>query len=383
MAPIRWGSNVKRLVSALLVALALLVPSSAQAQTRLGVSMFWGLRGLQDEPFRLGANLAYARDVIGADYVRTFLVLGGDLYPAPDGNRYDAWRDASVPLDDPRLPELLARYTDHVFDDYGMKVHWVLVGTRTPVSTVAAQDRATDLWMRHARGREHKIELVEVWNEYSVNGGTLPEMHRIARRLRAALGAQFPIALSTPHAVMMNEAGVQAELGRLFPAPDYGGANVFTYHHDRGSATPRWGPQQVLGLVGRVARRNSEPRGPGASSGGNTSDADIIARDYAESIRAGEDGYVYHTTPGVWGGRCYGFPDENRWANLWDVPNSEVIAGRLRALRAPTNSPPTPAPPGPAPTPQPPAYPPTIEGVMAALAEILRRLVVLEGLVRQ
>lgn len=371
----------------LLVALALFAallggPSPASTQThhtRLGVSLFWAMGGNLRYWPQLGANLAYARDVIGADYIRVIAVVGGDTYRNPeDGQYYDPWADLAIPPTDLQWEPEIQRVTDSAAAN-GLKVHWTILGTRAYVPTAAAQDDAVRFWFRAMQTRLHHVELLEIANEYNINGFTVAEVQRMGRLARTYAPPGFPITLSSPGGTHtdVTESELRRELAELYSGPDFAGANVFTYHASR--VTDRWRPASILRLLGPVARRNSEPRGPGASAGGDTTDAGVVTRDYLDSIRAGEAGYVYHTSAGVWGGHAIGFTRENRWPNLWDVPNADGIASGLRTLRR-DGTPGLPAPPDvPVPTP-----PPPVPGdPIAVLMDLVRRVEILEALARR
>jgi hypothetical protein len=326
---------VRKIVLSLLLAAALLVPASAQHNTRLGTSLFWAIEGLRSHQSQLDANLQWVRSTLGADYVRSFVYLGGDQFLAPDGSYRDPWEGAATPPANVLFERWVATTTDYVFDHYGLKVHWVLTGSRFPIQSAEARESLVRNVADQLRGREHKVELIEIWNEYTVNGGTADEVCAMSRQLRSLMSPGFPIALSSPtstHSDNSSTGAVQAEIARMYQGADYCGANVFTYHASRPANV--WGPDRILRLLGAgVSRRNSEPRGPGASAGGDVTNPQVLADDYRASIAAGEAGYVFHSLGGIWGGRANGWPAENRWANIYDAPNAAAIAGRLRALR--------------------------------------------------
>jgi hypothetical protein len=313
--------------------------------TRLGASLFWLLRGYVDYRPQLDANLRWIKHELGADFVRALLVVGGDEFTAPDGERHDPWRDASVPITTPGIVDLVAQATDYVYQTHGLKVHWVLVGGRHQVQTEAAQDLVVDGVALALGTRLHAIELLEIWNEYRVNGGTAPELQRMARRLRSHLPSA-PIALSSPDSVMGGNASfeeVQAELLTLYD--DDSGANVVTIHPTR--PEPIWNAETLGPLVelsGDFTIVVGEPRGPGASAGGDVDDPQVIAADYQSAIRAKARGYVFHSMAGVWGGHCHpAWPAKNAVANIFDHANAPAIAAALKALRhGDTTDPPPP-----------------------------------------
>jgi hypothetical protein len=364
-----------------LLAIALFLSTTPVAQvpahsTKLGASLFWAMRGLRDYQPQLDANLAYIKNALGADYVRIIMVLGGDEFPAPDGRRYDPWRDLALDPVTIIFENWVGRTTDYIYDNYGLKIHWTIIGSDFHSRTRANLDTYADHFATQVRGKEHKIELVEAWNEYGVNGGDVADLQYLGRRLRANLGPSLRLTLSSPNGTHLEIPlpDLSAEIGAMYAGPDFAGATVFTYHASR--HTTLWRPASILSLLGPVPRYNSEPRGPGASTGGDVSDPAVLLRDYQESIAAGEAGYVYHTMPGVWGGRAYGFLDQNRWANLYDIPGSAQIATNLRMARQGSRLPQEPS------SPQTP-NPPLPTDPIALLMDLVRRVEVLEGIARR
>jgi hypothetical protein len=296
---------------------------------RLGASLFWLLAGREKYPDQISSNLAWIAGALGADFIRAFGVLGGDLFQGRD-----PWSDVGASLSWSDYDARIAAATDYVFDTFGLRVMWTLVGSRAQVHHREQQEALVDRFARMARPRTHKIELVEMWNEYRVNGGTSTELRNMARRMRDQLPPGFPIALSSPDSVMGESPRslVLAEIEELYGGDS--GANTLTYHPSRAQGTV-WAPGADLGPHAPALRGNTEPRGPGASAGGDVSDPATLAADYAQTRDVGWRWYVFHTMPGVWGGHCDpAFPDQNRWANLFEVPHAAAIATALRAVKA-------------------------------------------------
>lgn len=182
------------------------------------------------------------------------------------------------------------------------------------------------------QGREQKVTLIDAVNEYIVNGFTSSEVRHIGRELVSALPG-VPIGLSSPNSVMGGSASreeVHAEVERLHRDHQ---ASVFVYHQTR--PVPIWGAGSDFGAWAPRKRVNNEPRGTGASAGGDVSDPRIIAGDYANSKRAGDILYNLHTVVGIFGGRCHPhWNHQNRFGTRFvNQPNWRDIMMALRAVR--------------------------------------------------
>ena len=126
----------------------------------------------------------------GVDFVRTLIHLNSSDPRNP-------WKTIGLHADDPDLEEQLERYLDLV-SSYGMKVELTLLGGMADMERAEQQDRFVDRVSSALNHRLGTIELLEVMNEYGVNGGSIPVLHRMAKRLRANLGDGFVLALSLP-----------------------------------------------------------------------------------------------------------------------------------------------------------------------------------------
>ncbi len=316
-------------------------PFAAPKITKLGPSLFWAIRGFKDYRAQLDANLRWLKDTMNADYVRVFLCLGGDLFTAPDGTKQDPWRDASLPIAEALT--LVPTVTNHI-DSFGMKTEWTLIGGLAQIPSVANQEAMVNEFCRLAVPLKDKIQLVEIMNEYNVNGGNTAMLRSLARIVRAQFGTGFHISLSSPGGTHGSTSAdlVQEEVRRMYEGlPE---ANAITPHYSRPGPDP-WKPGVFLGSFAPPFKYNNEWRGPGASAGGDISDPSILASDYLLSVRAGEEGYTPHSKPGVWGGHCNpAFAIENVWANWWDVPNAVAIANGFKQIRMGGTSIPDPQP---------------------------------------
>lgn len=338
-------------------------------QTRLGASLFWLLGGYRSYRVQLSENLRWYRQELGADFVRGFVVLGGDLF---GGN--DPWSRLATNWRDPGFVSFLREVADYV-DDHGLRVAWTLVGGRAQVPDESSQAALVDRVLDGLASQLDTVEYFEPWNEYLVNNGVRHELRAMARRLKAGLPRGFPIALSSPNCVMGGRATAQEVRDELFAM--YGGdsgANLVTIHSTR--PEPIWRCETVMPLVRAMLPSFSiaegEPRGPAASAGGDVDSPAILAEDYASAIRVKARSYVYHSMAGIWGGHCDpAFPSQNAVSNVWEHRNAAQIAAALKALRQTGSIPTIPVPGDPMkPYPEesgPNAWWPAIEEKMAGL----------------
>ena len=318
--------------------------------TRLGASLFWLMAGFRGYRQQLEANLEWIRDELRADYIRAFAVVGGDEYQTGSGGRADPWQYAGSFLSWPDYDQVFAGAHD-LAASYGLKVAWTLVGgdAQVPsigqrgapvqVSTVESQvglcDRIANLLLQN--NRLASTELLECWNEYTITGGTREGLRAMAARLRQRLGSGVLIALDTPETAM-SSAGEADKLP---------GDTTYLYGGSAATCiTPQWARDEPnprhMGPDAPAAWYSHEPRGPGASAGGDTADPLYLADDYMQSCMVIANGppqpargYLFHTKAGVWGGHCNpAWPAENAHANVFDHDPSGAIASALSTVRA-------------------------------------------------
>lgn len=301
----------------------------------LGCSLFWGMAGVRSHLERLLPNLEWITSALGADYVRTFAVVGGDLF-----NGADPWRDAGSFIAWPDWSRLLGQYTDLCYDQFGLKVEWTLFGSRGQTPLLSDCEQVVAEFLKMAAMRPHKLALVEVWNEYNINGAASADLRHLARQLRRGLPAEVPIALSSPGAVhaCASVSEIHAEVRKMHEGlPE---ATAITPHWCRADhVAPDLGPSAP------ASRYSNEPRGPGASGGGDVDDPATLANDYRAAKAAGYTGYVYHPLGGIWGGMCHPqWPEQNRWPDVFSSPNANATAAQLKAIRLQQPAPPLPDP---------------------------------------
>lgn len=303
--------------------------SAPSHQTKLGVSWFCLMAALRSWHSDAIANLDWLRDELRPDVVRIFAdVKGGPwVEAAVDANwpdHLDRYREAQAALAARNMRAMVTLFGGPVPVDEGKRVIDRVVG-------------ASDL---------ARINSFEICNEWLVNGWQRHSVRELGRHLRAAV-ASIPVALSSPHLAHNADSNTSPEDMRANMQGLYDGVNasLMTLHLSR-DASSRWSDPRSYPSLYPLPMYNSEPRGPGASAGGDVSNPAELGADYRRTIEAGFQLYVLHTRWGVFNGRI----DTNRWPqyrerNIWDHANIKAIANTLRAIRAGVALPPTPPPP--------------------------------------
>lgn len=276
---------------------------------------------LTGEIDRLKRNLDFFKTRFDGDYVRWFYTVGGTLI---DG--FDPWSEIGSFIDEFSHGPMFLQSLD-LLKDFELKSHLVLVGSHAQADTEEKEARITETCSSRIRGRESEFVLVEMRNEYLVNGGVSHNCRNMARAFRSRVGPNFPITLSSLDSVMGGNADisvVRAEYAKLYGGDS--GANCVTIHNTR--PEPIWNPRSLrerLNLTEDIW--DSEARGPGASAGGDVSNPEVFKTDLNNAKAGKAKGIVFHSRPGVWLGKCNSnWPGENVPANLYDIPGITEIA---------------------------------------------------------
>ncbi len=303
---------------------------------RLGCSAFPLIAMFQRFRSQLDANLRYIKTDLGADFVRAIGVLGGDLFGG-----IDPWQALATDWRASTFVQDVRDVQTHLRDTFGLKVAWTLVGGRAQVEREEHQNAVVDRFSDAFDPASW--EYAEMWNEWEVNNALRHELRNMARRLRGRLPAGFPIALSSPNSLMGGNASaatVDTEIAAMYGGDS--GANLITIHPTR--PEPIWNAETVGRLPAAQGFQLAigEPRGPGASAGGDVDNPIILGLDYQSAGKGHARSHVYHPKAGIWFGRCNGFPNENVPANIFEHRNAVSIAATLKQIRASGSTPTTP-----------------------------------------
>jgi hypothetical protein len=303
-------------------------------------SLFCGVALVNRYQDRAEANGAYLRDR-GRDSVRVLGVLGGDTFPAPNGQRVDPWKHLIANPRDPAWPNQVAATTDFFYDRFGLRVGWTIFGGTAFAPTLADQERVVRMWLATTGGRLHKIGWVEVANEMWQNGfggaEGIARARRLTQLLREGLPAGFPVAISTAQATADDQDPTD-ELRALF---DGSAANLSTPHFSRvvdridGPWRAVRQPWEWAPVHSVTAALNNEPIGPGASVASERDPSRLVAQWLTSSI-ARMTGYVFHCDAGIWSDLI---ADEfkgahGRYRVIQETPGADEALTAMQRLRA-------------------------------------------------
>jgi hypothetical protein len=272
----------------------------------LGATFFWLPWGVVHDPARTEANVIHLAEQ-GIDFVRILGEVGGE-----------SWEDRSIDPRDPGYEAALAGAID-MAAAHGLKVMLTIFGG----GTGAPVDLTVDKVLNVIGPRRTALALLELSNEDNWPG-TVDDLRRIARRIRAAL----PDVVLLPHSP---DSGELAETA-AYLAPD--GCNALTMHPERQVGDAGWRVvRQTWGQSFPCPLVAGEPAGMHLGQGEDVNDPIRLACMRAVGLLTGFQAFVLHTGPGVrgggsWDGR-YG-----RAANFYDLPDLPAAVTALRAVES-------------------------------------------------
>lgn len=303
----------------------------------LGVSYFTALWRCKNDRPRLESDLAFLSRQ-GFNYFRMLSMVGHhpgwegrEIAPVAftnrDGKRVDAWDDYWT-----QLRELV----DLAYDRYGMRTQITIFADAQLMPDKAARVKHMQKMLDDvARGREHKIILLEVANEAWQNGFPGDEGVAQLREFAKYLGerTEIPIAITSNHD--WPEIGSSKGFERLYADS---AADIATWHfsRDRGP-DDGWKPVYDCWDFGDRAKlppaSSNEPIGPGSSV--NTEKEPIrLVMAAAFAYTAKLPMYVFHSGAGVGGKtRFEDVPGIERFGHVQkllpgDLPNWERNDGK-------------------------------------------------------
>lgn len=292
--------------------------------TLSGGSLFPMVSGYQKYPSVILDFLKEYREM-HCDYVRWMFTVGGKLFGG-----VDPWADIGAFFSD-SSHAFWVRETFKILRANKLKSHVVLCGTHEQY--VDFGNAIIDRFVECVNGYEADVILLEMANEFDVNDFNTSEIRNMARYARSKLPSGFPITLSSPstcHDPNSTRDMVASQIDKMYGGDS--GANQFTMHNSR--PNPVWNPLSIRDILSpSIAVWDSERRGPGASAGGNVTDPMVLGGDYQTAIKGNAKGCVFHSMPGVWIGHCNGFPNENTWKLLSDIPNWPQIKEVHKTIR--------------------------------------------------
>lgn len=287
----------------------------------LGASLFWGTWGYKSDRNRLMQNVAFLAKH-GVQYVRVLGVVGPRF-----------WTDRTADPTWPDYDAVIAALTDDVYAA-GMRVEWTIFGGTDTTPTPAVRRALVDRFAAMARGREHKIMHFEIANEGWQTGfegaSGRDELRTLARHLDAQ--TTVPVAVTAPP---------DTACETIVDYYQNNAGNLITLHFDRSRHTSEglwravrqpWREAAFhCGSGVPYAISNNEPIGPQASVA-EDDDPVRLTMGAAVSYLTGVGTYVYHASPGIWGGGVEG-RQQGHPADWWDTTHVLNTLQGLRGLR--------------------------------------------------
>ncbi len=266
----------------------------------LGLTFMWGLYGAKYERQRILDHMKFLAPY-GYDYLRILGEVG--------------WPGETI---DPRWPDYqdqLGWFMDTAYELAGLRTQVTLLGGGTGFDPM----RLCDLVAEVVQGRTDLVMSLEAANEAFQNGPDRETRIQMVQRLRTWL-PQHLVGGSTP--------APGSDLTDSIAEFHESGANLFTIHTDRGEGDEKWREVRqdwdFKGLPGVV----DDNEGPGVHSSVGTLEHPLqLAMKRATGIISGGSMFVLHIGDMVTGRDD---PSRNRTANLWDVPNIDMILKTVR-----------------------------------------------------
>lgn len=257
----------------------------------LGATYFLALRQEKYEETQLNDNLSFLSEQ-GFDFIRVLSMVGSPpawsgkeilppLTTLPSGGWSDYWAQ-------------YRQLVDRVYDTYGMRTQIVVFADGDYVISDPVKRKLflQQLLTEVVAGREHKIMLIEVCNEYWQNGLTLEEVKEHGETLANA--TNVPVTLSAP-------AGGKTHAAEVYKGTS---ADIAVIHFSRvGGWDSVYDCDNIYGCTGCLAGlpargSNNEPVGPGSSIYSEEDPTKILM---APAISWGSKlpMYVFHSRPGI------------------------------------------------------------------------------------
>jgi len=304
------------------------------SNTLLGKSVFWAWVGYKSFRSDLDEALDAVKKDLEGDYIRWFFTVGGNFVTGQD-----PWSIVGTNFNDPQHFNI-AKGLMELLKTHFLKSHLTLCGGLNPDGTVGDMYKTEEQRFAIVDSAAKLINLfpndfvmVEIWNEYEVNGSNRAWCRAMARRLRSQIPSHILIALSSPNSVMGGQefdSVVKQEIDNM-----HGGlpeANGRTLHSTRPSN--HWNPNTIH-RVDPNRYLDGEPMGPGASAGGDITNPAILGANMQEAVKGNAIGFTLHTEPGVWGHKLDpAWPlFHPEWKKFRDITNWKQICETLKAVK--------------------------------------------------
>ncbi len=267
--------------------------------TGLGASYFQALRRTKFDRARYRSDLDYlARN--GFDYIRTLSMVGW----------YDAWEGKEIaPISFQNENgasvqgwndywQQFREMIDIAYDEFGLRTQVTLFADAQLMPNEADRIAHMQNVLANLEGREHKVMLLEVANEYWQNGFPDPGGVAKVREFGDYLADRTNVLVA-----LSSTNNNNATLQQMYQGSS---ADVATEHFSRDIGTVEGGwlpvrdPWRVNSAVGVPPVISNEPIGPGSSVNSENDPIKLVSA-AAFAWMAGLPAHVYHTNAGVFG----------------------------------------------------------------------------------
>ncbi len=265
----------------------------------LGASYFQALRRTKFDRARYRSDLDFlARQ--GFDYIRTLSMVGGNsawegkeiapiTFTNDKGQTVQGWNDYWQQFRD---------MIDIAYDEFGLRTQVTIFADAQLMPNEADRIAHMQNVLANIPGREHKVIMLEVANEYWQNGfpdpGGLAKVREFGQYLNDR--TDVLVALSSTN-------GDNASLQEMYQGS---AADIATEHFTRDIGTVEGGwlpvrePWRVNTAVGVPPVSSNEPIGPGSSVSSENDPIKLVSA-AAFTWMAGLPMYVFHSNAGVFG----------------------------------------------------------------------------------
>ena len=256
----------------------------------LGATYMSGLRFCKYDRERFRSDCAYLA-ANGFDYIRILTMVswaGKEIMPIggynSDGYWVDGWSDYWQQFRD---------CIDIAYDEFGLRTEvTVFAGAQECMPNETDRYTHLDGIVGNVGGRDHKVIMIEVANEYWQNGLTFDQCRAYGAYLNARIGRLIALSAS---------GGDSSALSALYSGS---AADIATEHFSRdlGTFEGGWLPVRdcwrVVGLSGVPPCTSNEPVGPGSSVSSENDPIKLVSA-ACFAWTAGLPGYVYHSRAGT------------------------------------------------------------------------------------
>jgi hypothetical protein len=280
----------------------------------MGTTFFWAVRGMRHEQPRFLKNVEYLAGTNAVDYARILSMV--------------AWNGLEI---DPFAPDhfdILGRTVDSLYDNGIRTQLTVFADAQLAMPNVVDREQYVDAIAEFVNDRLHKIQFVELVNEYPQNGFDIDgvELRGLTQRMSSRCRAL--VASSTPWFQNESKEEFKAAYQRALAGSEIGVVHFSRDFKGDGPYRPIRQPWEYQFEVEHgvpEAFVNNEPIGIRSSVMSDEDPGRLVLGAICTALSGGA-GYCLHTGAGVAGVKD---PARGREANFWEQEN---IVGTFNAL---------------------------------------------------